>query len=409
MIESRIDLEDGIEIDPDDVGPKIVGSDEIGSAKGPTVVPDDNGQLEQRLVPVDKQTSPAATKSSVDMCSALGFGSEGKTEKVCYRIDAASDANGLHRNLDSIQAMTGRYKEAINQITNIPSTLDVNTVNVINQGNDCRHFTCESEPAEIKDVKLHDLLLVSQISVLDIRSANYTNTISCSVFHGASRFERDAYLFTKYSMNVCKLSKCFIDGCTCKIRSSHWYRCLSYYNFDFRQVFSAGGMYCSIDDMIYSNPRFLYDCDSIKIDQCIFINNMMPMPSMFSLIVLMNANRAIVVYDMTDSSHEEIDEQFSPACAPLQSFTATNATAIDSNLHKFIKVCAQIGDKFRHESNKHMNDARAEQMCCTKMCTDLKLKFTAVFHTDAKFPRQLRLRQTASKISQLGLAIVIHV
>ena len=114
---------------------------------------------------------------------------------------------------------------------------------------------------------------------------------------------------------------------------------------------------------------------------------MMPMPSMFSLIVLMNANRAIVVYDMTDSSHEEIDEQFSPACATLQSFTATNATAIDSNLHKFIKVCAQIGDKFRHETDKHANDVRAKQMYCAKMCADLEQKFTAVFHIDAKFPQ----------------------
>ena len=122
LIKSRMDLEDGIEIDPHEVGPEIVICDETGSDNGLTVVPDDNGQLEQHLVPVDKQTSPVATKSSADMCSALGFGSEGKT-KVCYRIDAASEANDLHRKQDVIQAMTCTYEEAINQVTSISNNI----------------------------------------------------------------------------------------------------------------------------------------------------------------------------------------------------------------------------------------------------------------------------------------------
>jgi hypothetical protein len=113
MVKSKMHLKDGLEIDPDDK----------------------NDQLEQRLVPVDKQTAPDATKSSVDMCSALG-----------------------------------------------------------------------------------------------------------------------------------KLSKCFIAGYISKIRSSHWYRRLSYYNFDIRHVFSVGGMYCSFDDIIYFNPGFLCDCDTSTAD-----------------------------------------------------------------------------------------------------------------------------------------------
>ena len=90
---------------------------------------------------------------------------------------------------------------------------------------------------------------------------------------------------------------------------------------------------------------FKFSCDSIKINKCIFINNMMPVPS------------------------------------------ATNAAAIDSNLQKFIEVCAQINDKIRQEYDNRENDARAEQMYYAKMCTDLKQKFTAVFHIDAKFPQ----------------------
>ena len=100
----------------------------------------------------------------------------------------------------------------------------------------------------------------------------------------------------------------------------------------------------------------------------------------------MTESRVIVVYGITETIHEEIDEQFSSASAVLQSSTVANETTINSNLQQFINVCAQIGDKFRQETDKHANEVRAEQICYAKMCASLEQKFTAVFHIDTTFP-----------------------